>query len=306
MSIGCERKLIKTVDIELFAEDILDLSGDNIKTAVNEIGNEEVWIKEHFEQSTLDTDNFRDKTYRTSKSRKELRQKIIDELFAFERLVDDNETCLGKGGAKPIGKNPIKGKKCFLHIGLPASGKSKIANLIADKTASYLIDPDLVKRKLPEFNQKGGASLVHAESSEINDSLLSMCMQKGFNIVWPKIGNNFNSIKELAEIFVKNEYSFYLILVELDRKIATQRAYSRFIETKRYVPLSLIYDGYANDPTLTYYRMQQKVPHLLSGYLHLDNDVLKGAYPTVIENKGFSPRWLFNENGSIKTGELIK
>ena len=57
---------------------------------------------------------------------------------------------------------------CILCIDcLPASGKSTIANSIADLYGAYIIDSDFAKRKIPEFGHEFGASIVHEESSII-------------------------------------------------------------------------------------------------------------------------------------------
>ncbi|MCL2036475.1 MAG: zeta toxin family protein [Oscillospiraceae bacterium] len=285
--IGYLRNLKSNIDIEQFAENVLDLSENEVESAVRDIADEEVWVEERCNYPTSNAKEFRDRAYRDDNKRKKLRELVVKELFEFERLEDEDETRLGKGGAKPIGSQPKDNKICCLIIGLPASGKSGIANVIADKTGSYLIDSDLAKRKLPEFlKEKAGASLVHDESTEITDKLLDRCMKLGYNIVYPKIGNDFDSIKNLCETFKSKGYEINLTLVGLDRKLATQRAYNRFRETGRYIPLSLIYDGYANDPTLTYFKMRQQESHLLSGYAHLDSNVEKGERPNVVEKEG--------------------
>ena len=83
-------------------------------------------------------------------------------------------------------------------------------------------------------------------------------------------------------------YAIFLILVELDRLKATRRAFKRFLNTGRYVPLSLIFDSYANDPTLTYLKIIKYNSDLLDGYAHIDNDVEFGDPYIVKENIGIA------------------
>ena len=70
-----------------------------------------------------------------------------------------------------------------------------------------------------------------------------------------KIGSNYESILTLIELLKANTYKVHLTLIELDRIIATKRALHRFKTTKRYVPLSLIFDTYNNSPSVAFYKL---------------------------------------------------
>lgn len=170
-------------------------------------------------------------------------------------------------------------KKAFYVIGSPASGKSTISSIIADVYGAYIVDSDFAKRKLPEYtNQIGSASLVHDESSHLVfdtkiDSLLSRCFEHGNNIVVPKIGDNLDGILKFEEILTEIGYKVYLISIDLDRQKATQRAYNRYVSTKRYVPLSLIFDQYGNQPTLNYFKIKQLYRSRFEGFAQISTDV---------------------------------
>ena len=180
----------------------------------------------------------------------------------------------------------------FYLIGPPAAGKSTIANNIADIAGAYILDSDYAKRKLPEYNnQISAASLVHEESDVLVFSygkynLLEYCIKKGYNMVVPKIGHNKESIIKFAEQLKQFGYSVFLISIELDRVKATQRAYNRFRSSGRYVPLSLVFDCYANDPTLNYFKIQQLDYNVFDGYAQISTDVQKGELPILLECKG--------------------
>lgn len=109
----------------------------------------------------------RDGQWRDDVRRHELRSAIIKSLVEQDRLADDDQMTLGIGGARP--KTPIRNEAvAVLLTGLPASGKSSVVNTIADKFGAYVIDPDHVKRMLPEFDgTMMGASLVHDESTAL-------------------------------------------------------------------------------------------------------------------------------------------
>jgi len=282
---GYKRDLLTEEQVRPFVENVLCIKRkQQVNQAVLLIKRSEIWMERYRENSTLNSKKDWIPPFNTNDTRENLRKRIVQELYDFERMPNDDRTRLGLGGAKPIGKEPRKDQTVYITIGLPASGKSNVANKIADYTASYLIDSDLAKRKLPEYKNDGGASLVHEESSEIADMLLTECTKGKFNMVVPRIGNDYASIRAYCEAFVVMNYNVYLVLVELDRQYATIRAYNRYIETKRYVPLSLIYDSYINDSTLTFYRMKQQSQDLLNGYLHLNNEVPKGNPPRIIES----------------------
>ena len=281
---GYKRDLLYDPQVRPFVENVLCISGKRqIDKAVLLIKRSEVWMRDFGDNSTLNSSGHWIPPYNTNKERENLRIRIVQELFDNERLLNDDKISLGRGGAKPIGGIALKDQKVYIVIGLPASGKSSVASTIADFTSSYLIDSDLAKRKLSEYKNDGGASLVHEESSYLADMLLTECTKGKFNMVVPRIGNDFASIREYCGAFVEKGYSVYLVLVELDRQYATIRAYNRYIETKRYIPLSLIYDSYINDSTLTYYRLKQRSPNLLSGFIHLNNEVAKGKPPRIVE-----------------------
>jgi Zeta toxin. len=182
---------------------------------------------------------------------------------------------------------------------LPASGKSFLANRVCDKTGSLLLDSDYAKRKLPEYwTRRNGASLVHKESQVIvmgdpadkhASSVFTYGLSQNFNMVYPCIGNKLLEIVDLSERIKKFGYKSHLILVELDRLKATRRAYNRYKDTRRYIPLSKIYEDYANDSVITYFRAQQKYGHLFESFGQVDTDVDFNQKYKVVERLRDSP-----------------
>lgn len=224
-------------------------------------------------ETTLNNDSCRDARYRTQRDRENLRARIIEELSTLPRLDDDEEIKLGTGGAKPRDGDPRPERNAYIVTGLPASGKSTLVNKIADDLGAMIVDSDYAKRKFPEFQSLAGAQLVHEESAMIVEggededgdeeeapSLIGYCIARGFNIVMPKIGHDPRSLIKLRDALRAGGYTVHLTAVVLHRRDATLRAVHRFLETKRYVPLGRIFDIYANDPALTYYRF--RVEHI--------------------------------------------
>lgn len=284
------RKLEKNIDIEYFVDGILCVEEDEEKEVViNKIAEAERNIRDYEDYSTLRHKENRHHSFRDEKVRKRLRNQIIEELFDQNRIEDDDLICLHKGGAKP--NNPISGNGiAFYLIGPPASGKSTIAAKIAEFYGCYILDSDFAKRKLPEYGyQIGAASLVHEESNAIifgENGLMDRCLGKNLGLVIPKIGHDIGSIIVFCEGLKKAGYKVYLISVDLDRQKATQRAYNRYVKTHRYVPLSLIFDGYGNQPSLNYFKLKQQWSKLFDGFAQISTDVHIDEPVLVIENSG--------------------
>ncbi len=283
------RVLFTDIEVERFVDGVLEMSeSPNKREAINSISAAERNILKYDSFSTWIKEDCRDYEWRDDKIRRKLRKQIIEELYTLNRLDDDNDITLKSGGSAPKCE-PKYDKKAIYIIGPPASGKSTISSIIADIYGAHIVDSDFAKRKLPEYtNQIGSASLVHEESRHLvfdteGDSLISRCFQNGNNIVVPKIGDNLDDILEFTKSLKSIDYSVYLISIDLDRQKATQRAYNRYISTKRYVPLSLIFDKYGNEPTLNYFKIKQRYSSMFEGFAQISTDVPYGTPSTTIE-----------------------
>lgn len=261
----------------------------------------ETLLREMEGKSTLTSVENRHPHFVDNNTRKALREQIFSDLIERKRIVDDEKIGLSKGGARPR-TGVKKEKKAFIVTGLPASGKSSISAAISDVHGAYIVDPDYAKRKFPEYSFDFGASLVHEESSLVvngdNDSpfadepnLLEACVENRTNIVIPKIGYNVHSLRELRDDLLASGYEVHLTLVSLDRVCATKRALDRYINTNRYVPLSLVFDGYSNDPALTYYRSKEDTEWASIG--KISTNVARGSRPVVIEGGANNPARIY-------------
>lgn len=216
----------------------------------------------HAEQTIMSRRN-RLPQYRSDLARDMLRRRVIEELLVYERLDSDDEICLGRGGAKPCGRPAFASACAYVITGLPASGKSTLVGSVSDRLGAMVLDSDYAKRKLPEFaHALAGAALVHAESrllmfgteSSADGSLLAYCMSRRLNVVIPLVGNDERRVKSMRQLLVHNGYQVHLTAMLLDRVHATRRALDRFLKTGRYISLGMIFDRYANDPVLNYYK----------------------------------------------------
>ena len=293
MSMTSYSRMLNTdIQVEHFVDHILKIEDKKQKRkAINIIAAAERNMQDYSQSPTLTHWDYRDTFYRDDEKREKLRKRIFDELKEKERLSSDDRIKLGRGGAKPHTALK-KERKVFYLIGPPASGKSTIASQIADIAGAYILDSDYAKRKLPEYrNQISAASLIHDESAALVFSykgynLLAYCVENEYNMVIPKIGHDKDKIIKFACALKESGYKVYLISIDLDRAEATKRAYVRFVKSKRYVPLSLVFDCYANEPTLNYFKIRQLESDIFDGFAQISTDVSRGTQPLLLENIG--------------------
>ena len=291
MSKKTSRPLNNLELVEHFLQNALeyDIENDDNYDVVPDIVSTELNI-ENFDESLIskNSKSFRVLEYRKDNHRLSLQNKIVLELLANKRLESDDDISLGNGGAFP-NSELCTNLDAYIIIGLPASGKSGISNHIADKYGCLILDSDYAKRKLPEFSKLPfGATLVHEESDYIIfgenkpnkfKSLFDYSRETNSNIVLPKIGSNYESILTLIDLLKSNNYKVHLTLIELDRIKATKRALHRFKTTKRYVPLSLIFDTYNNSPSVAFYKLITFNSEKLESYGIISTDVEFGKSP---------------------------
>lgn len=312
MSQKFARTLHDQDQVEHFLKNVLDLDysqlGNDIAYRI--IQGEHGVARFNANSQTIDDTRFRDREYKEDSKRWHLRKQIIEELMTLSRPDNDDDICLGHGGALP--QNEIR-KDCqaYILIGLPASGKSSVAAFISKQNGAIILDSDFAKRKLPEFSKyTWGATAVHEESNQIINgftnnpnevlSVYELATQLKYNLVVPKIGQNINSIINICRRLKGAGYTVHLTLVSLFRKEATIRALHRFNDTGRYVPLGLIFDGYSNDPCLSYYILRNQEQDIISTFGAISTNVAKGEPFKTIDLKGNNPAELFREKKDNK------
>ena len=269
------RPLADNVVSKEFVEGILGFTDEKeINKATTNIMEAELYFATMKLKPTLRFKDYRSPTHSDDSARRTLRDKIARELIEKVRLYDDDKIRMGHGGALPQA-DVSKTKQAFIVTGLPASGKSGIASVIAEANGAVILDSDFAKRKFPEFKRPYGAHVLHEESKLVIQgnphdpealSLEVYCLEEGCNVVIPKIGDDVADLCQLAASYKEQDYAIHLTLVSLDRQQATIRAYHRFVSSKRYVPLSLIFDVYSNNPTLAYFRLKQTHAALFASF----------------------------------------
>lgn len=222
--------------------------------------------------------------------RQHIKKQILDELTDMTVPKDDDDIRIGVGGSKP--RNRLRtNKKAIILLGLPASGKSTVAQVMSDMQGAYIVDSDFAKRKFPELAFPNGASWTHDESDDLvhgkGDGVLARCLQQEANMVIPKVGAKAESIISVYETLKSHGYSISLGLVWLDPQKALQRAIKRYQKSKRYVPIFKIMKD-DNKPREVFEQLRNQLE--LESYVYLSSDVPMNT-PCIIEDMSKDCIW---------------
>lgn len=217
--------------------------------------------------------------------RQALREKIAQELYG--------------DGAKN------KNREIYIVLGPPAAGKSSVAEPLAKGTGSLIIDSDMAKKRLPEFNNGKLAGAVHAESDHITtDFVLNRAMDNGDNIVLPVVGRTYKGLVRKVTQFKENGYKVNIVHVDLPIEKAVKRAIVRFEETGRFVdPAYVASIGYSTRENY------DKIKNIegVDSYEAYSNDVRRGEPPIHLENvrtvRGGRRQALYGNDGKAKAGK---
>ncbi|MBY8115149.1 zeta toxin family protein [Vibrio fluvialis] len=214
--------------------------------------------------------------YSSDKVRHSMRAQIARELSLEAIPHNDDEIRIGFGGCRPR-STPQTDRKALLLLGLPASGKSSVAQSMSDTAGAFIIDSDFAKRKFPEIAFPNGAGWTHTESNRVvfkeEGGPYAACQGYGYNMIIPKIGHEAESILKLKNELEERHYDVSLGLVWLDPNKALKRAISRYQSSKRYIPLAVI-EGYESKPLKVFQELIKN--HEWESHVHLSSDVKKG------------------------------
>ena len=211
-----------------------------------------------------------------TEERKQLRldiQKEVENLGSAR--LDNNGEWVYNG-------NIAKNSRIDIVIGLPAAGKSTVlANPLSATYQSRIVDSDIVKEKLPEFDNGYGADHVHKESKLINKQILEKALANGENIVLPVVGSNYGKLVNQMSDYKKLGYKVYLHLNKLPMNKSLGRMLNRFLTDGRFLD-PMISFKYQNKPTAVFEKIINTKGEFLDGYSEYSNDVERGQDPIFI------------------------
>lgn len=211
-----------------------------------------------------------------SPERASLQQDIQEELMALGSAVVD------KDGETPY-TGPVKQEKMLdIVIGPPAAGKSSaLADPISQLHGSRILDSDMVKERLPEYQGGLNSGYLHNESRYVWTQMQQAAIQAGDNVVLPIVGHDINSVLTTMQRYKDAGYSVQVHYLELDGSKTLGRALNRFLTDGRYIDPA--YLAKVSDGRITQVYEQLKEGGLIDEYSHWSNDVPRGEKPTRIE-----------------------
>lgn len=244
-------------------------------------------IKEAEKRANLDsaetsTQKFTDKdTGEWLPERKAIHDRIINELTNLGSAVIDSNGKVEYNGVVE------QGRHADIVIGPPAAGKSTVfADPLSQKHKAKIIDSDMVKERLPEFDGGYGANFIHDESTRVATAdLTSRALEKGENVVFPLVGGKTKKIRNLIKSLREKGYTVNLYYNEVSSEIAMNRAFARFVQNGRFLPLDYvagIYKDPKQNPTVTYYELLKE--GVADYYEHKSNAVPYGTEPPLVES----------------------
>ena len=175
-------------------------------------------------------------------------------------------------------------KQAYLILGLPAAGKSSLADPLSVQKKALIVDSDEFKKRLPEFENGAGANYVHEESSDMANKLLDMAMKDGTNVVYPVVGKTPKSLQEKIDKLKDGGYDIHLAYVDLPMEKAQGRAINRYILEGRLVGLDYI--NSIGDKALVNFNDFKKKEGI-TDYAFYDNDVDFGEPPKLVEGTDY-------------------
>lgn len=227
------------------------------------------------------------------KGREGIQRKVFNTINARGSIVTNENGEVSFTG--PVDIN----KRLDVVVGLPASGKSSsVANVISEELHAVLLDNDEVKKLIPGYHDGWGDGMVHQESKKINKKLIHQAIEKGKNIVYPKVGGYGGEILAVMKKAKANGYTINLHYVELDRNKAILRLLNRFIKDGRFIPPSNIYQ---DDNEIEGNKIKKVFNELISsgyvdGYSIWNNDVEKGQKPILVESHNLKDKFIVTAN----------
>lgn len=184
-------------------------------------------------------------------------------------------------------------REAHIVLGIPASAKSKlVASPLAEEIGARLCDPDIAKEIVANdlgYTQgrvegaDGYAGVVHEASSTITRAYIEDSIERGDNIVIPKVGDNYEKMADQIKVLKDNGYTVKVQFVDVKPEEGMRRNAARYYTTGRFVdPLNTL-ERTDSKPEATYERL--KANGLADGFKRIDNNGGPGEH-FVVEDIG--------------------
>ena len=217
---------------------------------------------------------------------------VIESLFTPEAVEEQHrvrEAMLKRGsfsgrvnGHDTFNGEVARDRRVDVIFGLPASGKSTLANTLSRMFKSRFLDSDVAKELHKDYAGGANSGPLHNESRFIAAQAQAKMIANGDNVVLPLVGHNYDSVRRQLEDFKAAGYDVHFHRVEIPWSEAVARVMNRLAEDGRYLDITYIMNmkGYGPTPAKiadAFDRLYKE--GYASGYAVWDNDVPKGELP---------------------------
>jgi len=199
------------------------------------------------------------------------------------RLTDEAKS-LGWVDDKLVGAaTPSEKPVATFVTGLPAAGKSSIANPLARDINAAIVDPDEAKKLLPTYGYGEGAAAVHQQSKVLAQGMQDQLVADRYNILIPTVGESTEKLAAKAQALKDQGYAVNLVNMLVSPKEAKGRALMRSAKTGRHIPMRVL-DDYGTKPLDNYGILKEM--GVFDNYALIDNSGGKDVAKQVLEDTG--------------------
>lgn len=174
-------------------------------------------------------------------------------------------------------------RKATIIFGLPASGKTTLAQYLKKQDGAFEIDSDFFTERIPEFqDDPTKISTVHREAGYMSKKMMNEIAKQGGNMIIGKVGGGMDIeyLQDFLNDLQKNNYEVEIVLNDLPLEEGIRRNLKRHQEgNPRLVPasVSIIADRTVFDNVAKL----MNHPSVVGGAVY-SNDVPKGTPPKFI------------------------
>lgn len=122
---------------------------------------------------------------------------------------------------------PVQGRKLHILLGNCGAGKSRVTDALARELGAMTPDSDLIKAKIPGYDEGIGNQAVHEDSSAAYKILLDRALQNGDNIVWQGVGKTAKSVADLIAQSKSHGYEVVVHMIDAPPEVAAMRVFNR-------------------------------------------------------------------------------
>ena len=211
-----------------------------------------------------------------SPNRNEMRRGIV------KRLLKHGSAVIGKKLKAVYNGFIKKERRADIVLGLPSSSPSTgLVTALSAENSSRIIDENMVKEWIPEYDKAMYSEAVLQESSLIADEIMGISVEKGENIVKRVIADNYKAIVRLAEYLKSKGYTVYIHLDETPTGVIMGEALKKYLNNGEVTPMGLI--ARCGEKAVKIFNRLIKNENIADGYTRSQNYSLQSELPSIAD-----------------------